>query len=134
MATRGKRLTVAWRFGDGTTETLTLAAVRLQQLEGAARVLADPACGARLRKEAKDTLRQAAEAWALHDRDRSNQVARSVGGKLTEAQRDRIRMQYAQRVRDGEKWGAIGALAREFGVSDKTISAILRAPGKRVRK
>jgi hypothetical protein len=60
-------------------------------------------------------------------RYRSAQADRARGsGKLTEAAKERIRSQYARRVRDGQKYGAIKAIARALDVSEKTISAIVR--------
>ncbi len=60
-------------------------------------------------------------------RYRSAQADRARGGgKLTEAAKARIRSQYARRVCDGQRYGAIKAIARALNVSEKTISAIVR--------
>lgn len=65
-----------------------------------------------------------AEAYLRY---RSAQADRARGsGKLTEAAKERIRSQYACRVRDGQKYGAIKAIARALDVSEKTVSAIVR--------
>lgn len=54
------------------------------------------------------------------------------GGTLTEEQQRRMRDQYAHRVRDGQKYGAVKALARAFGVSERTVHDVVKL--KRIRK
>lgn len=56
----------------------------------------------------------------------------SHGSKLTPAQKLRALDQYNQRERNGQKYGAVKALAAAFNVSTKTMSSIVS--GKKNRK
>lgn len=70
------------------------------------------------------------EADLRHRRSQAERA--SQGGKLTERERRRMVEQYALRVRDGQRYGAIKALAAAFDVSERTVRSIV-AP-KRNRK
>jgi hypothetical protein len=73
-------------------------------------------------------LKDAERAYlqALADQVSAGKAASaSQGGKLTEAQRERMRDQYDRRVREGMKYGAIKALAVAFGVDRKTVSDVV---------
>lgn len=50
----------------------------------------------------------------------------STPRKLDEHERQRVLALYAERVRNGQKYGAKKALATQFGVDRKTISTILK--------
>ncbi|HMM83909.1 hypothetical protein [Azohydromonas sp.] len=64
--------------------------------------------------------------------DQTSRAHARYGSKLTDSQKRRLVEQYEHRVRDGQKYGAIKALARAFDVSERTVSEIV-AP-KRIRK
>lgn len=65
---------------------------------------------------------------------RRNQAARAKlrSAALTPAAKKRMVQQYMDRVRNGQKYGAIKALARAFGVSERTVSSIVTP--QRIRK
>ncbi len=124
MKTRGKKLVVT-HPGDAPQ---SLESILYAVLETAGRTLANTDIGFRARLSARKTLRQAAEAWAIYERDKLNQKQRGAGsaGKLNPAQRERMREQYAARVRDGQKYGAIKYLENTFGVDRRTVHSVLK--------
>lgn len=73
--------------------------------------------------EAGDVPPIADERLGAADREQKRTAGKA--GKLTDSQKKRIVAKYQERVRNGQKYGAIKALAAEFKVSDKTISNTL---------
>lgn len=91
-------------------------------------------------RERLDRLDQASEHWSKimvirnvmplarqGARASKAQSDRAKGPRaLTPAQQDRVRRRYNERVANGEKYGAIKALASEFDVSQTTIKTTLK--------
>ncbi len=63
---------------------------------------------------------------AAKNKHSDSQAKRRIGtGKLTTAQRDRIRRTYKEKCDSGEKYGAIKALAGRYNVSETAIKNIV---------
>lgn len=108
-------LVVTWDFHDGSTQGNSLP------LDDVFRDLNE-----QMYQVGK--IESEAEAKAYFS---AKQSAKAKGhGKLTGTQSRRICRLYEQRCIDGEKYGAIKALAAQFGVSRTTISTIVNAKKK----
>jgi hypothetical protein len=130
---RGKRLSL--NDPDTPATSLDWSDVRLQQLVEAAKMLCIPE-SPKLRQAALATLRKAAEAWALNDRDRINQHGRRKGKPATSDDYDddrntRIRRRHTQLVAE-DRHDATATVAQEFDLSPRQIVRIVRPkPSKR---
>ena len=80
-------------------------------------------------------LASANRIWSdLHEKISTNiaisklQAERRLGkGKISNSSKDRVQKLYDARVKNGEKYGAIKALAYQFGYSEATIKIIIKA-------